>query len=132
MAENIVIPEMTWTEVDEAMKDRPVAILPVGSTEAHGPHLPLSTDTVIATEMAKRAAVKLKENGIRALILPPISFTVAEFGASFAGTLSLPPDTATHLMRDVCITAAKRFRAVVIANILAFFLVRIVGRNLEA
>ena len=45
---------MTWTEVDEAMKDRPVAILPVGAIEAHGPHLPLTTDTVIATEMAKR------------------------------------------------------------------------------
>ena len=117
MAENIVIPEMTWTEVDEAMKDRPVAILPVGSTEAHGPHLPLSTDTVIATEMARRAAAKLKENGIRALILPPVSFTVAEFGAAFAGTLSLPPETAIQLLRDVCITAAKRFRAVVIANI---------------
>ena len=40
--------------MDEAIKDRPVAILPVGAIEAHGPHLPLTTDTVIATEMAKR------------------------------------------------------------------------------
>ena len=70
MADNIVMPEMTWTEVDEAMKDRPVAILPVGATEAHGPHLPLSTDTVIATEMARRGAKKLKEAGVPSLILP--------------------------------------------------------------
>jgi creatinine amidohydrolase len=117
MAENIVIPEMTWTEVDEALKERPVAILPVGSIEAHGPHLPLATDTIIATEMAKRGASKLKENGIRALILPPLSFTVAEFGAAFPGTLSLPPETAIGLLRDVCIVAAKQYRAVVIANI---------------
>ena len=55
MADNIVMSEMTWAEVDEAMKDRPVGILPVGAIEAHGPHLPLNADTVIAIEMAKRA-----------------------------------------------------------------------------
>ena len=49
MADNFVIPDMTWTEIDEAMKkERPVALLPVGATEAHGPHLPVSTDSVIA------------------------------------------------------------------------------------
>jgi creatinine amidohydrolase len=108
---------MTWMEVDEALKERPVAILPVGATEAHGPHLPLSTDTVIAVEMAKRGAAKLKEHGIHALILPPVSFVVAEFGAAFAGTLSVPAETAVALIRDLCIAAAKRFRAVAIANI---------------
>jgi creatinine amidohydrolase len=117
MVDNIVIPEMTWTEVDEALKERPVAILPVGATEAHGPHLPLSTDTVIAIEMAKRGAAKLKEHGIHALILPPVSFVVAEFGAAFAGTISIPAETACALVRDLCIAASKRFRAVAIANI---------------
>ena len=57
MADNIIVSEMSWTEVDEALKERPVAILPVGAIEAHGPHLPLNTDTVIATEMA-RAGVR--------------------------------------------------------------------------
>jgi creatinine amidohydrolase len=117
MAEHIVMSEMTWTEVDEALKDRPVALLPVGAVEAHGPHLPLNTDTVIATEMARRGAAKLKEHGIPSLILPPLYFTVAEFGAEFAGTLSLPADSATALLRDVCVAAAKRFRCVALANI---------------
>ena len=117
MAENIVMSEMTWTEVDEAMKDRPVAILPIGATEAHGPHLPLSADTVIAIEMAKRTAAKLKEHGVSALILPPVTFTVSEFAASFAGTVGVQPETATALIRDVCVSAGKQFRAVAIANI---------------
>jgi len=117
MAENIVMSEMTWTEVDEAMKDRPVALVPVGATEAHGPHLPVSTDTVIALEMAKRGAAKLKERGVPCLILPPVEFTVAEFGADFAGTLSLPPETAVALLRDIAVVAAKKFRAVAFANI---------------
>jgi creatinine amidohydrolase len=117
MAENIVLSEMTWTEVDEAMKERPVAIVPVGATEAHGPHLPVSADTVIATEMARRGAKKLKEHGIPSLILPPVHFTVADFGADFAGTVTLPAETATALLRDLAVGLSKRFRAVALANI---------------
>jgi creatinine amidohydrolase len=117
MADNIAMDKMSWTEVDEALKERPVALLPVGATEAHGPHLPLSTDTVIATEMARRGAAKLKEHGIPSLILPPVAFTVADFAADFAGTVTLPPETAISLMRDVCIAAGKRFRAVALVNI---------------
>jgi len=117
MADNIIVAEMSWTEVDEALKERPVAILPVGAIEAHGPHLPLNTDTVIATEMARRGAAKLKEQGVHALILPPVYFTVADFGAGFAGTLTVSPETSVALLRDVCIAASKKFRAVAIANI---------------
>jgi len=117
MVDNIVTSKMTWAEVDEAMKDRPVALIPVGAVEAHGPHLPLETDTVIATEMARRGATKLKESGVSSLILPPVYFTVADFGADFAGTLSLPPETATVLLRDVAVAAGKKFRAVCYVNI---------------
>src|SRR5262245_3983757 len=117
MAEHIVMSEMTWTEVDDALKERPVALLPVGAVEAHGPHLPLSADTVIATEMARRGARKLKEHGIPSLILPPVDFTVADFGVDFAGTISVSPETAVALLRDVTVAAAKRFRCVGLANI---------------
>jgi creatinine amidohydrolase len=116
MSENIVVAEMTWTEIDEALKERPVALLPVGAIEAHGPHLPVTADSIIATEMAKRGAAKLLEHGVHALILPPVSFTVADFGADFAGTISIPAETATALLRDVCIALSKKFRAVAIAN----------------
>ena len=117
MAEHIVMSEMTWTEVDEAMKDRPVGILPVGAIEAHGPHLPLNTDTVLAVEMARRGAAKLKEHGVSALILPPVSFTVADFAAKFPGTISVSPETSVALLRDVCVSMAKKFRAVAMANL---------------
>jgi len=112
-----MMPEMTWTEVHEAMRDRPVALVPVGSVEAHGPHLPLCADTVIATEMAKRGAAKLKQRGVASLVLPPVYFTVAEFGADFAGTLSIPPECAVALLRDVSIAAGRKFRAVALVNV---------------
>jgi creatinine amidohydrolase len=77
----------------------------------------LSTDSVIATEMAKRGAAKLKQHGVSALVLPPVYFTVADFGSDFPGTLSLPPEAAFALLRDVCVAAGKKFRAVALVNI---------------
>lgn len=117
MAEKIVISDMTWTEVQDALADRPVALVPVGATEAHGPHLPLATDTVIAQEMARRGALRLKTLGVNCLILPPVVFVVSDFAAEFAGTLSLPADTATALLRDVAVAASKHFRAVIFVNV---------------
>ena len=117
MADQIEMSEMSWTEVDEAMKDRPVALVPVGAVQAHGPHLPVSADTVIATEMARRGAAKLREQGVPSLILPPVNFTVADFAAEFAGTLTIPAETAIALLRDVCLAANKKFRAVALINV---------------
>ena len=117
MAENVLMSEMTWTEVEQAMKDRPVALVPVGATEAHGPHLPVSADSIIAVEMCRRTAAKLKERGLVSLIAPPVNFTVAEFGSDFPGTISLPADTATALLRDLCVALGKRFRTVAVVNI---------------
>jgi creatinine amidohydrolase len=117
MAENVLMPEMSWTEIEQALKDRPIALLPVGNTEAHGPHLPVATDTVTAIEMARRTATRLKQRGLHSLIAPPITFCVSELGASFPGTVSLPADTACALVRDVCVSLAKQFRAVALVNV---------------
>jgi creatinine amidohydrolase len=117
MAENVLMSEMSWTEVEQALKERPVALLPVGPTEAHGPHLPVDTDTAIALEAARRTAVKLKTRGIHSLIAPPISLGVSLLAADFPGTMALPPETAVAVVRDLCLSLARRFRAVAIVNV---------------
>jgi creatinine amidohydrolase len=117
MAENVLMPEMSWTEIEQALKERPIALLPVGNTEAHGPHLPVAADTVIAVEMARRTALKLKQRGLHALIAPPITFCVSELGTEFPGTVSLPVDTAVALLRDVSVALSKKFRAVAFVNV---------------
>ncbi|HWN67087.1 MAG TPA: creatininase family protein, partial [Haliangium sp.] len=53
--------EMTWEELRDVPRERAVAILPVGATEAHGPHLPLGTDVIIAEAMARRGAERLSD-----------------------------------------------------------------------
>ena len=98
MAENLLMSEMSWTEVEHALKERAIALLPVGTTEAHGPHLPVTTDTVIAIEMARRGAARLKQRGLHAVIAPPVTFSVSRLGAEFPGTVSLAPETAIALV----------------------------------
>jgi creatinine amidohydrolase len=117
MAENFDLSEMTWTEAEEALKERPVAILPVGSTQAQGPHMSLVADTFIAQGAARRGAAKLKERRIPAVILPPVHYSVTDLAADFPGTLPIAPETATALLRDICVAAARRCRTVVMVHL---------------
>jgi creatinine amidohydrolase len=117
MADNVLMNEMSWTEVEEALKERPIALLPVGTTEAHGPHLPVTTDTLIAVALAERGVKKLEERGLHALIAPPVTFGVSEMAAEFPGTVSLPEETVVALVRDLGVALSKSFRAVVIVNV---------------
>lgn len=78
--------ELSWTDVrDEEFE---VAVLPVGSTEQHGPHNPLGVDAIAARELARRACDRTD-----AVCLPPIEIGVAEHHRNFDGTLFVSPDT---------------------------------------
>src|SRR5262245_17964816 len=102
----------TYPEAREALAKGAVAILPVGSCEAHGPHLPLSTDVVIAEEAARRAAEKLRAGGVEALVLPSVVYGVTDYAKGFAGTITLPAEAVTSWVREVCRAAlAAGFRA---------------------
>jgi len=83
------------------------ALLPIGSTEAHGPHLPLSSDVVIAEAMADGAAARLAAAGRRALVLPPLAYGVTECAHDFFGTLSITPATLTALIVDLARSLAR-------------------------
>ena len=107
----------TWKEAREAIDRGLVVILPVGSTEAHGPHLPLATDVIISEEMARRAASKLAAREIDTLVLPPVAYSVTEFSSDFPGTISIKKATAAALISDVCVSLYRQgARLVVIAN----------------
>lgn len=94
-----------------------IALLPTGATEAHGPHLPLSTDVIISEEGARRAAKKLNAEGTRALVLPPVAYAVTEFASAFSGTISIPIETATALLRDVILGSVRAgAKGVVVCN----------------
>jgi creatinine amidohydrolase len=109
--------DCTWTEVEAFPRAEGVLILPVGSTEAHGPHLPLATDVVISEAMAMRAAENLRGRGLAALVLPSVAYSVTDFAGSFPGSLSIRFETARDLVADVCTAAARQgFARLCIAN----------------
>lgn len=95
--------ELTWQEAEAAFAAGAVAFLPVGATEAHGPHLPLDTDVHIAVGAADRAAALLAAEGTPALVLPPLAYGVSFVGTSFAGTLPVSVSTMSAVVRDVLI-----------------------------
>lgn len=93
--------DLTWTEVDSLDSDRVIAILPTGATEAHGPHLPLLTDGIIAGAMADAAAARLHAAGWVPLVLPAVDYSAAPFAARFAGTISVRSKTVTCLIVEI-------------------------------
>ena len=86
-----------WPEVEELAGQGCVAVLPFGAFEQHGPHMPLSTDTIMAEELARRLA---KAAG--ALLLPPVHYGETSGNAGFPGTISLGFDTVRRIALDIC------------------------------
>jgi creatinine amidohydrolase len=109
--------EMTWEEARDVDRGRTVAVLPVGAIEAHGPHLPLATDCVIAEAMARAGADRLEARGVPAMVLPVLPYTRAGFASGFPGTISASAATVTAIVADIARSlSAQGFRGLAIAN----------------
>ena len=94
--------EMTTEAVKSLLATGKVAVLlPVGSVEPHGPHLPLATDTILSERAAEKAIPLLAERGILAVLGPSIPYGVTDFAAGFAGAVSLPAEALTAFLRAV-------------------------------
>ncbi|MBS2027480.1 MAG: creatininase family protein [Deltaproteobacteria bacterium] len=94
--------ELTWTEVKK-LAPKSVALLPVGSTEAHGPHLPLATDVIIAEAVCARVAERLKARKLETVVFPPLAYGLTEFAKVFAGTVGLSGKEVTNTIRDAAL-----------------------------
>lgn len=97
----------SWTDVRDASVD--VVLLPVGSTEQHGPHAPLSTDALVAEEVVREAA----ERCDAAAVLPTVPVGVSEEHRGFDGTLYVSPSTFRAYVSET-LRSAPANRAVVV------------------
>ena len=88
--------ERNWTEI-QGLTER-VVVLPLGSLEQHGHHLPLLTDTLIGTEIARRAEAEL---GDAALFLPTLWLGASDHHRAFSGTVSLSNDVYVRVLIDI-------------------------------
>ncbi|HWP49420.1 MAG TPA: creatininase family protein [Candidatus Limnocylindrales bacterium] len=90
--------EMNRLEIERAQKAGYMVIIPVGSIEQHGPHLPVDTDIHSSLEIAKRAALKRRD----VLVCPPVWFGYSPHHMGFQGTLTLRLETFLDLLKDIC------------------------------
>jgi creatinine amidohydrolase len=87
----------------------------VGAIEPHGPHAPLSTDTLISLGICERAAARLDDPPL--VILPSLAFGVTRYAGAFAGTIGISEATLTSLVRDVAAAVKEQgFARLVIVN----------------
>jgi creatinine amidohydrolase len=104
-------------EAGARLDERTIALLPVGSIQPHGPHLPLDTDTVLARARALRAAELFAERGARAVVLPALGYGVSRLAQDFRGGVTLRPGTLWGLIEDLAISLQQDgLRQLVLVN----------------
>ncbi len=96
--------ELTWPEAQSRLKEVDVALLPVGSIEQHGPHLPLDTDAFDAEYLAHKVAEACSDP--KPLVLPLLPYGVSYHHEDFSGTISVSPETLAQMVYDIGISVA--------------------------
>lgn len=103
---------MSWEEVAKYLTRHDAAILPVGSTEQHGPIGLIGTDALCATAVAEGVG-----NATGAIVLPPLAYTPAPFNMAFPGTMSVSETTFSALVGDIVTALATHgFRRLYVMN----------------
>lgn len=92
---------VSWPKIRALASGGAYALLPVGSTEAHGPHLPLGVDVVIAEEVCRRLGERLMKKQRETVIFPAVNYGLTDFAASFSGTVTLSAQVAQSMMEEV-------------------------------
>lgn len=93
------LPEMTFAEVEDILPEVELAILPTGSNEGHGPHLPLKVDTATSTYVSVEAARRLYP---RVLVAPCLAVGHSPQHLEFPGSMSLRVETQVRVLTDYC------------------------------
>ena len=118
----LYLPDLTWPEVKDALHQIKMAIIPVGSTEQHGPHGRFQTDYAAAREFSLRLGQELYPS---ALVTTPVAIGISEHHIHFPGTLSLRATTLIDVLMDIAVSLEKH-------GIKRFFFVNGHGGNVPA
>lgn len=106
---------LTWKEIEERLKIVDTAILPCGSIEQHGPHLPVDVDYFDAVYLAGKVAELCTEP--RPFVLPPIPYGVSYHHEEFKGTISVTNDALSKFVYDIGINLARNgIKKIIILN----------------
>ncbi|MCX4090828.1 mycofactocin biosynthesis peptidyl-dipeptidase MftE [Nocardia sp. alder85J] len=100
-----LLADLTWTDVRDRAAAGALLAVPIGATEQHGPHLPLSTDTDIAVALCARLARRRAD----VLVAPPVAYGSSGEHAGFPGTLSIGLEVTELLLLELGRSASDTF-----------------------
>ena len=95
---NYYYQDYTWSEMREVIKQQPVVVLPIGSVEDHGMHLPLDVDNFLIGSICEEAARRLDGE---MLLLPPVSYGYEEHHMDFPGTIDIAMEHMLDFVLDI-------------------------------
>ncbi|MFI9503053.1 mycofactocin biosynthesis peptidyl-dipeptidase MftE [Nocardia sp. NPDC052566] len=112
MSDSSAVADLTWPEVGERAAAGAILAVPLGATEQHGPHLPLSTDTDIALALCDRLATLRAD----VLVAPAIPYGSSGEHAGFPGTLSIGQAALELLIVELCRSATDTFDRILLVS----------------
>ena len=105
---------LTWQEMNEAIAMQKCVLLPVASTEQHGPHLPLDTDLFLAESVCLEAGRQAPE---RILVLPPVAYGLNLHHIDFPGTIHIEPEVFIAFCLNITKSVAYHgFKKILLVN----------------
>jgi creatinine amidohydrolase len=108
----VLLSEHTWQEAVRLVEENRLVIVPIGSTEAHGPHMPLDTDTHQVETVARLLAER-----VDGIVVPALPYGYARMWMGFAGTISLSPETFTTVLVEIGLSLVQHgFRRIMLLN----------------
>jgi creatinine amidohydrolase len=112
--ETYLYSDLTWPELRDAVKRQPVVLLPVGSVEDHGPHLPLDTDNAMPTRICHDTARRIPDE---ALVMPTVPYGFNWHHIDFPGTIGIQWDNFVNYMTDITKSVAYHgFKKILIVD----------------
>ena len=116
MIEQIYWEQLRSPQLKSLADANAIVVVPVGSIEQHGPHLPVKVDALLATEVARRAALKVQTHQ-PIVVTPTVCCGLAEHHMDFCGTLTLDFETFHGLLRNLCRSICHHgFRRIFLLN----------------
>jgi creatinine amidohydrolase len=119
MFDTIMYSDLGWMDIRKAIEEDYTVVLPIGSTEQHGPQLPICTDDYMAVKWAEESATMAKAQGnARVLVMPTIHYGYARHHMAFPGTVTLSFETLKNITFEVSDSVLSHgFRKMVILNV---------------
>jgi len=108
---------LTWPQIKAMSEQKAIVLIPIGSIEQHGPHLPVGCDSILATAISERIAAELADRGKPCIVAPTLTVANSMHHMGFPGSMTLDLSTYASVLSQYCeCIAGHGFKRIVLIN----------------